>query len=283
MICIKREKIKVSLFEAVKVAEVLGYANPHDAISQHCDDTINLNSSLVSEFELAGIIGGRKGVILIPESDVYSLILKSRLKSAKEFQKWVCKEVLPSIRKTGSYHVSEVAKRNSTKADLTSMNEEDYKQVIQETATIRQLKVTIEKLTLECNGAIDNKVKEFRSLLAFKTTSITQIARVLGVDNSVIEGYLSTFIFRPYGSREYRILDTDMKDLFEIKCIIDTDNNYQNSFVAIHRAITDAILLLVSKEGTINSTVKSALNKLLSTYDNSRMRSANTLMKMLEV
>jgi prophage antirepressor-like protein len=94
-------------FEAVKVAEILGYANPYDAISQHCENTINLNSREIREFGLSDIIGNRKGVILIPESDLYSLIQSSKLESAKPFKRWVNKEVLPSIRKTGSYSVTQ--------------------------------------------------------------------------------------------------------------------------------------------------------------------------------
>jgi len=92
-------------FEAVKVAEILGYANPHDAISQHCEDTMNLSSREKRELGLPDSFGNRQGVILIPESDLYNLILSSKLESAKVFKRWVTKEILPAIRKSGSYSV----------------------------------------------------------------------------------------------------------------------------------------------------------------------------------
>lgn len=42
-------------------------------------------------------------MVFIPESDVYRLIMKSRLKTAEKFEEWVCEEVLPSIRRSGMY------------------------------------------------------------------------------------------------------------------------------------------------------------------------------------
>jgi len=83
-------------FVGKDVAEALGYTNPSKAISDHVneDDKLN-NDSLLSL--------GQRGGWLINESGVYSLIFGSKLESAKDFKHWVTKEVLPSLRKTGSY------------------------------------------------------------------------------------------------------------------------------------------------------------------------------------
>lgn len=101
-------------FVAKDMAEALGYSNTRDAISKHCK---NQNS--------VAIRGGNRGnpnLTIIPESDVYRLITKSRLPEAERFERWVFEEVLPSIGRTGSYQheqpePSQPALTESTPAD----------------------------------------------------------------------------------------------------------------------------------------------------------------------
>lgn len=77
------------------VAEALGYANPQKAIRDHTDiEDRTVNDSFT--------VNGTKA-ILINESGLYSLILSSKLESAKRFKHWVTSEVLPSIHKSGGY------------------------------------------------------------------------------------------------------------------------------------------------------------------------------------
>lgn len=77
------------------VAEALGYANPQKAIRDHTDiEDRTVNESFT--------VNGTKA-ILINESGLYSLILSSKLESAKRFKHWVTSEVLPSIHKSGGY------------------------------------------------------------------------------------------------------------------------------------------------------------------------------------
>lgn len=78
------------------VAEILGYADPNKAIAMHVDEEDKLNDKTASSL-------GQRGGWLINESGLYSLILRSKLPSAKEFKHWVTSEVLPSIRKHGGY------------------------------------------------------------------------------------------------------------------------------------------------------------------------------------
>ena len=85
-------------FVGKDVAEALGYAKPENAISIHIDD----------EDKTSTLIQGsgsnyKSKAILINESGLYSLIISSKLPKAKEFKRWVTSEVLPTIRKTGSY------------------------------------------------------------------------------------------------------------------------------------------------------------------------------------
>ena len=84
-------------FVGKDVAAILGYADENKAIAMHVDDEDKkLNDKTSSSF-------GQRGAHLINESGLYSLILSSKLPAAKKFKRWVTSEVLPAIRKTGSY------------------------------------------------------------------------------------------------------------------------------------------------------------------------------------
>ena len=86
------------LFCGKDVAEALGYGNPQKAIRDH----VLLEDKGVNEM---GTPGGTQKAIFINESGLYSLILGSKLESARKFKRWVTSEVLPSIRKHGGYMV----------------------------------------------------------------------------------------------------------------------------------------------------------------------------------
>ena len=77
-------------------AEALGYSNPRDAIAAHVEE----EDKGVAKCDT---LGGRQDVVVINESGLYALVFGSKLESAKRFKRWVTKEVLPEIRKTGSY------------------------------------------------------------------------------------------------------------------------------------------------------------------------------------
>lgn len=81
----------------VDVARALGYQKPHGALKNHVDREDSLKRGVLD------VYGIEQPTIIINESGVYSLIFASKLPNAKKFKKWVTTEVLPSIRKTGSY------------------------------------------------------------------------------------------------------------------------------------------------------------------------------------
>lgn len=83
-------------FVGKDVAEALGYTNPAKAIRDHVSDEDKLTERIVQS-------GQRREMHIINESGLYSLILGSKLESAKTFKHWVTAEVLPTIRKTGGY------------------------------------------------------------------------------------------------------------------------------------------------------------------------------------
>lgn len=84
-------------FVGKDVAEILGYADTFGALKKHVDEDDKQNCQNDS-FE------SPRGLIVISESGLYSLIFSSKLPSAKIFKRWVTHEVLPAIRKTGEYN-----------------------------------------------------------------------------------------------------------------------------------------------------------------------------------
>ena len=97
-------------FVLAEVCKKLGIVNTGDAASSLDEDermTIGITDSQ------KGTRGGARQMTIINESGLYSLVLRSRKPEAKRFKKWITSEVLPSIRKTGSYggHVPAFIKR----------------------------------------------------------------------------------------------------------------------------------------------------------------------------
>ena len=84
-------------FVGKDVAAALGYKDTSDALKKHVDE----EDKLTRRFADSGQI---REMYVINESGVYSLVFSSKLPTAKAFKRWVTSEVLPSIRRTGSYH-----------------------------------------------------------------------------------------------------------------------------------------------------------------------------------
>ena len=99
-------------FVGADIAAVLGYSNVRDAIAKHVDD---------EDKSTVAIHDGRqsRNMTTINESGGYALIFSSKLDKAKQFKHWVTSEVLPQIRKTGSYSVSQ---QSETSLDIQLLN-----------------------------------------------------------------------------------------------------------------------------------------------------------------
>ena len=110
-------------FRATDVAGILGYRNKRQAIGVHVDeedkatlaDLMSLDSRLL-------LCTYEKAQIFISESGLYSLILKSKKQEAKMFKRWVTTEVLPQIRRTGTYEAqrTESTSRASQQGELAA-------------------------------------------------------------------------------------------------------------------------------------------------------------------
>ena len=98
-------------FVGKDVAAILGYKDTSDAMKRHVDDEDKLTRRFTDS-------GQNREMYIINESGLYSLVLSSKLPSAKEFKRWVTSEVLPSIRKHGAYMSPETIERVITDPDF---------------------------------------------------------------------------------------------------------------------------------------------------------------------
>lgn len=108
-------------FVGKDVAVALGYGNPRDALRKHIEDEDKGVSQIATP-------SGEQTMTIINESGLYALIFGSKLESAKRFKHWVTHEVLPAIRKTGTYSINPKARTLTT---------DDYMKAAQLAATCR--------------------------------------------------------------------------------------------------------------------------------------------------
>ena len=130
------------------VASALGYKNSMDALMRHVDEE---DKAIVKHDTLQG----KQQHTAINESGLYSLILSSKLESAKRFKRWVTSEVLPAIRKNGRYELEKqntqlsnqnrmLESRNSLLEEITAQQKPltDYARIIlssTQTVTVTQI------------------------------------------------------------------------------------------------------------------------------------------------
>lgn len=89
-------------FVGKDVAKILGYKDTSDALKKHVDGEDKLTRRFADS-------GQSREMYIINESGLYSLVLSSKLPSAKKFKRWVTSEVLPALRKIGQYQVKELS------------------------------------------------------------------------------------------------------------------------------------------------------------------------------
>ena len=137
-------------FVGKDVAEILGYSNPRDTLAKHVDD----EDKGVAKCDT---LGGIQDLTIINESGLYSLILSSKMATAKRFKRWVTSEVLPQIRKTGSYH-KRLTPEEMMRIQLGMVDDHENRiQHIENTMTIdygqqQELKKAVNKRVIEILG-----------------------------------------------------------------------------------------------------------------------------------
>ncbi|PHN54794.1 Rha family transcriptional regulator [Pseudomonas syringae] len=98
----------VPMFVGRDACEILGYANPNDAMARHC-------RGVVKRYPIIDSLGRKQEARVLSEPDVLRLIVSSQLPAAQEFERWVFEEALPTIRMTGKYEMPIQPAANGTK------------------------------------------------------------------------------------------------------------------------------------------------------------------------
>lgn len=160
------------MFVGADTATLLGYQNSRKAIKDHVDEEDKLTERIVTS-------GQTREVVLINESGFYSLVLSSKLPTAKAAKKWVTSEVLPAIRKTGGYMI---AKEDETPEEIMArallvaqdtMKRKDER--------IRQLETSVQKVVKE-NNQLRPKAELMEKVLdADEKIDIGQSAKILNL------------------------------------------------------------------------------------------------------
>ena len=145
-------------FVGKDVADILGYSNTRDALAKRVDSEDKLDGVAICDS-----IGREQTPIFINESGLYSLILSSKLPTAKKFKRWVTSEVLPTIRKHGVYAIDDVLKNpdalitalQALKAERAA-NKNLQEQIAIRTQQIAELqpKASYYDLVLSCRDAL---------------------------------------------------------------------------------------------------------------------------------
>lgn len=115
-------------FVGKDVADILGYKNQRDALAKHVEDK-DKNSVAIRDG-----IQGNPNKVVINESGLYSLIVASKLPTAKVFKRWVTSEVLPTIRKHGAYMDTDIIEKSLADPDFliqlaTTLKEEKQRRM----------------------------------------------------------------------------------------------------------------------------------------------------------
>lgn len=189
-------------FVGKDVAQALGYQNPQRAIRDHVDDEDKGVTEMVTP-------GGTQPVPIINESGLYSLVLSSKLPTAKAFKRWITSEVIPSIRKTGGYIAGQ--------AEL-SPEELMAKALMVAQKTLAERDARISALTVE-NQIMTPKAEYFDDLVDRNLlTSFRETAKQLEVKERAFIAFLleKKFIYR---DKKGRLMPYAEKNngLFELK------------------------------------------------------------------
>lgn len=194
-------------FVGKDVATALGYANPKNAVPSHVDDEDKLSTQIKYS-------GQMRSVTLINESGLYSLIFGSKLEKAKAFKHWVTSEVLPALRKTGSYTISQgqngQSKPMSREYLLATAFLESQKVIEENTREIARLSV-------ECDN-LNDQVSQDQEVIDAMTKDITPaekravLNRLMTYKHGAVAGSRWSILYREFEEKYHFNLDIRMRN-----------------------------------------------------------------------
>lgn len=203
------------LFVAKDIASILGYSNTAEAIATHCKSG-DIEKRYVPH---PNGVGGTNLQVL-KEANVYRLIMRSNLESASRFQDWVTEEVLPSIRKTGSYSIKPLSQAELLLQQAQVIVDLEKRQIAQE-GKIQQLTEENEEIRKDFDylKSKTNNTPDFYSVVGYcslKGISINlEDAKQLGKEaskickaNGIKTGSLPDPRFGRIKTYPYRVLES---------------------------------------------------------------------------
>lgn len=192
-------------FVGKDIAEKLGYAKPRNAIANHID----LEDRKVAPIQ--GNLGGTQEMTLINESGVYSLIIGSKLPTAKRFKHWITSEVLPTIRKTGSYSIV----NNNLSPQLQAIGHIYEALAIQETELkeIKKRQIETDKKIINAEEKIINAEEKLSNMEENWKKRINNIIEKVCNDNNIYIMSEKGKLFDELEKREHCDLNNRLKRL----------------------------------------------------------------------
>lgn len=190
-------------FVGKDVAAILGYAKPLNALATHIDEDDSLKQGLIDS------MGREQNAIFINESGLYSLVLSSKLPTAKAFKRWITHDVIPSIRKTGGYIAGQ---ENMTAEELMA------KALMVAKKTLEEKEAELSRRQVE-NAIMAPKADYFDELVERNTlTNFRETAKQLGVKQKAFISFLMErkFIYRDKRGKLLPYADKN-DGLFEVK------------------------------------------------------------------
>lgn len=153
------------LFCGSDIAKALGYKRPNDAISAHCRGTVKRR--------ITDSIGRDQEMNFIPEGDIYRLAAKSELPGAERFESWIFDEVLPTIRKHGTYMTPETLEQAILNPDTiikiaTALKEEQDKRKALEAANSA---LTVQNTIMQPKAEYFDELVDRNLLTSFRETA----------------------------------------------------------------------------------------------------------------
>ena len=162
------------------VADILGYERTDNAIRSHVDDEDKLTHRISAS-------GQSRNMKIINESGLYSLILSSKLPTAKQFKRWVTSDVLPSIRKTGGYRTKPMTEYQQLMAKTRAENIKIRKAQVLTNLSKKYENTTYSQVldsyaTKELTGEHILPLPELEE----KTYSATEIGEIVGISSNKV-------------------------------------------------------------------------------------------------
>lgn len=158
-----------TLFVGSDIAKVLGYGNPSKALNDHCKGVTK---------RAIPTRGGKQQMNCISESDMYRLIVNSKLPEAEKFEAWVFEEVLPTIRKQGAYMTPSTIEKALTNPDFIIQLATQLKDEQLKTKALEEETLMLEQRVAE----YEPKISYLDTILSSKDTVLmTQIAADYGM------------------------------------------------------------------------------------------------------